>query len=159
MDKTGIYNYLTEHTIAVLSTVDPNNKPYAATMFYVIDEMLNFYFFSRKDTRKVANIRHDAHVAVTVIDQVKAVTVQSQGIVEEIEDEEVRTQIVAKIAEQNVQKVSHLWPPPLSRLPEGELIIFKVTPLWLRYGDYSRADGADDGMFYEVLPAGKTTAE
>ena len=152
MERQDVYNYLTSRVLAVLSTVDPEEKPYAATMFYIVDEKLNFYFFSRRHTRKIENIRHSKNVAITVIDQEKAITVQAQGVVEEIHDEEERTRLIGIMGEHTVTKASHLWPPPIAKLPEGELTILRVVPSWIRYGDYSKISTEADGIFYQIVP-------
>ncbi|MEN9407438.1 MAG: hypothetical protein RLZZ455_654 [Candidatus Parcubacteria bacterium] len=155
MERQDVYNYLTSHVLAVLSTIDPEEKPYAATMFYIVDKKLNFYFFSRTHTRKIDNVKRSKNVAITVIDQEHAITVQAQGIIEEILDEEDRTRLIGIMGEHTVQKASHLWPPPIAKLPEGDLTILRVVPTWIRYGDYSKISTDSDGIFYQIEPQEK----
>lgn len=66
------------------------NMPWAAPLFYIYDENLNFYFHSRKSSRHAEEIRKSPDCAVAIFDSTKCSSecdgLQIQAICHEIND-------------------------------------------------------------------------
>ena len=151
MDKDELVRILKEQQIAVLSNVDANNNVHGSTMFFVVDEFLNFYLLTKSNTRKHENIKSNNNVALTVIFLKEQKTVQAEGTIEEVSagTEQYRT-IISEFAVKNAEQDDISWPPPLAKLPDAGLIIHRITPNWLRYGDYSKYD---QEVYQQVIPS------
>ena len=110
MSNAGERDFLKEilerNSYLVLATTN-GTEPWIAPLQYMMDEDLNFYFFSTTDSRHVRDIRRNARVAVTVFDEnqpeydpnlsTRLNGVQLEGTVREIPPGEYTTEIVAAI--------------------------------------------------------------
>ncbi len=78
-----------ENVYLTLATVE-GNKPWAAPLFYIYDENLNFYFHSRKSSRHAEEIRKNPDCAVAIFDSTKCSSecdgLQIQATCHEIND-------------------------------------------------------------------------
>lgn len=61
-----IENYLRQAKLMQVATV-ANNKPWVATVWYAHDKNLNLYFISGKDRRHSQELKHNSHVAGTIV--------------------------------------------------------------------------------------------
>jgi len=81
--------YLESQLIAVVASSSPDGQPQASTVFYWINDRegnrFNFYFVTRKTTRKYNNILQNPKVAVVVGTAFEPNTVQIDGIAEQLE--------------------------------------------------------------------------
>ena len=64
--QSQLLAYLREHQVLTLATSDADGQPYAASLFYAVDDDLNFYVVSDPTTRHGAAMLRDGRVAVTV---------------------------------------------------------------------------------------------
>jgi general stress protein 26 len=150
--KAEIYSFLTPLAIAVLSTSTKDGIPHAAIIYFLPDEELNFYFLTKSDTKKSKNLERNNRAALTIVDPKSPRTIQATGEVSEIEEPEMYTKIMEKIAEENAKGNSFYWPPPLSKLDsEGDLILYRFQPDWLRYADFT--ESTSENVFYDVIPS------
>ena len=152
LSRKDIYNYLSSLSIAVLATVDENNKPHSATMFFAGDENLNFFLMTKSTTQKYLNCEKNKNVALTVIDPHIIKTAQVQGTIERITDKEITTKVIVALEEKNAVGGISYWPPPLSKIEKGEIVVLKVTPVWLRYADYSSPTSKEKEVFHQIIP-------
>lgn len=149
--------FLDSHAIAALSVISKDDMPYSATVYTVVDEKLNFYFMSRNNSKKTENIEKNNKAALTIFDQDNPITVQVQGHIERVENHESITNLFVKIAESNAhEKAGFHWPPPISRIDNHEDIsVYKITPTWLRMGDFSGASNVlekPEEIFAQIIP-------
>ncbi len=148
--KEEIYTYLQSLYIAVLATATHSGVPYAATIYFITDQELNFYFLTKSDTKKSRNLEKNNHAALTVIDASSPRTIQATGKVTEVEDPTQYRQMLIRISEANAKKGGFYWPPPLSKInSEGDLVLYKFTPEWLRFADFS--EETSDYIYYDVI--------
>lgn len=152
LTRKDICHYLCKLSIAVLSTVDSDNKPHSAAMFFTVDEDLNFFLMTKSTTKKYLNCEKNKNVALTVIDPHVIKTVQVHGAIERVTDTEVTTKVIVALEEKNAVGGISYWPPPLSKIQEGEIVILKVTPTWLRYADYSNPAAKEQDVFHQIIP-------
>jgi len=87
--KEEVYRYLQPLAIAVLSTVNPKQHPYAALIYFIVDNDLNFYYLTKSDTNKSHNLKKNHHAALTIIDPLSPKTIQTTGSASEVEGAEV----------------------------------------------------------------------
>jgi nitroimidazol reductase NimA-like FMN-containing flavoprotein (pyridoxamine 5'-phosphate oxidase superfamily) len=136
--KEKVYTFLESHAVGVLSTVSADNKPHASPIYFVADNDLNFFFLTKSDTKKSQDIEKNNNVALTIVNPSLPLTIQVAGAVEETNNPEM----YAKIAETNAAEKGGLhWPPPIHKLQHsGDLIMYKLTPNWLRVADFSDSE-------------------
>ena len=148
--KNEVYTYLQSLYIAVLSTATPSGAPYAATIYFITDPDLNFYFLTKSDTKKSRNIEENSNVALTTVDTSTPRTIQASGKVVEVEDPTQYRRMLERISEANAKKGGFYWPPPLSKInSSGDLVLYKFTPEWLRFADFS--EETTDYIYYDVV--------
>ena len=63
--KKQVFSYLAKNKLMVLGT-SFKNKPWGATVFFVCDKNLNFFFFSSPRTLHCRNIGQNPHVSAVV---------------------------------------------------------------------------------------------
>lgn len=151
MQKAELAKILNEQQIGVLSSIDSDNNVHGSTMFFIADELLNFFFLTKSNTRKHENIKANNRVALTVIFLRDQKTVQAEGIIEELPHgtQQFRN-IISQFAVKNAEQDEISWPPPLAKLPEADLIIYRLTPDWLRFGDYT---APDNEVLQQIIPS------
>ncbi len=140
MTKPQAYEFLKDINIAVLATVSPENKPHTATMYYVVDEALVFYFISQTGTQKYQHIQKNNNVSIVITNRRSVQTIQVAGTAEMVSDAWTITDVVERMSRVNVTNKSTYWPPPISKVQSGEMVIFKVIPTWMRFGDFTKVN-------------------
>lgn len=156
--RNEIYSYLKRLTIAILSTVSDEGKPYASVIYFVADHNLNFFFLTKSDTKKALNLEKNNNAALTILDPANPKTIQATGTVMKVQDADIYTYILKRIAEDNSKKGGFYWPPPLSKLRSvGDLVMYRLEPNWLRFADftesaYTSTSGSKTNIFYQVIP-------
>lgn len=149
--KHEIYTYLQSLYLAVLSTASPEGSPYAASIYFITDPELNFYFLTKSDTKKSFTLEQNNQAALTIIDPSSPRTIQSTGKASELEDPIQYHNMLERISEANAQNKGFYWPPPLSKIDsQGDLILYKYVPEWLRFADFS--ESTTQNIFYKVIP-------
>lgn len=110
MSNAGGQDFLKEilerNRYLVLATTN-GTEPWIAPLEYMLDDDLNFYFFSTEDSRHVRDIRGNDRVAVTVFDEnqpeygpdlsTRLNGVQMEATVREVPPEEYGADITAAI--------------------------------------------------------------
>jgi len=156
--KEKIYLYLRSHHIAALSTISPEKNPHGALIYIFADPDLNFYFFTKSKTRKAQDLGANNQAALTVFDPAFPRTIQSEGTVEKIVDEALFDKMFNFFMTQTAKEEDGLyWPPPISKVyVAGELSLFKFTPKWLRFADFSESKTFLyvnlENNFFQVIP-------
>lgn len=148
-DITDVMTFLRSKSVAVISTVSPEGKPQAATIYFTVNQSFQFYFLTKTFARKYKNISLNPRVALVVGTESEPVTVQVEGAAAKISDQgefnaqfENMTKIFSKME----------YVAPMFQLSEGqnELVIFKITPDWIRFLDLRGTKS--NGSFIQILP-------
>ena len=79
MEKKLIKKWLKDHKYCVIAT-SYQNKPWAATVNYTVDDDFNIYISSRPDSLKFQNILKNPTVCLVIDNQTREGTLQIQGI-------------------------------------------------------------------------------
>ncbi|HEX8965142.1 MAG TPA: pyridoxamine 5'-phosphate oxidase family protein [Patescibacteria group bacterium] len=149
MTHEDFYNLLSSHNVAVVSIITPENTPYGACLYYIIDHNLNFFFLTKFNTKKAEYLQKNNNVALTIVDPIAHITFQAQGKVESVEDPEMHVYIMRRISEL-VSKDKGPAQTPSSKMPTDGAFVFKVTPNWLRYGDFTKS--IPEEIFTQIIP-------
>ena len=66
--KQIVKDFLNKHRKAVFATVDENNHPHTALMFYAVDDELNFYIGTKKSYNKYGRMKRNPRVSLSVVE-------------------------------------------------------------------------------------------
>lgn len=140
-------SFLEKHSVGVVATLSSDTTPRARTVYYASDDSFSVYFFTLSGTRKVEDIAKNAHAAFVVSDETTPQTIQIEGTLSNLSDTATITAVVQKLTttftERGVQFA------PLTHLDPGKIVFYKLTPTWVRFGDFTNGFGADN-VFTEL---------
>jgi uncharacterized pyridoxamine 5'-phosphate oxidase family protein len=128
MTKEFLYNFITQHTLAVLATTSPGDKPEAAVVGIAVSEEFEIIFDTVKSSRKYQNITQNNLVAF-VIGWDNETTLQYEGEAAELTgDDAVKYKEIYFSVFADGRQRAETW---------AGLVHFKVTPKWIRYSNYN----------------------
>jgi general stress protein 26 len=131
--------FLTSHTIGVLSTIDRTGQLSGAVMYYTYTPMTGvIHVLTKSDTRKAHNILATHQVAFTVYDEPRRQTIQLQGYAT-IESDHTTKQTVFEAISAPKQYQSGDAHPPVARIQAGGYIVFRIEITNAAFSDYSQA--------------------
>ncbi|HYA62395.1 MAG TPA: pyridoxamine 5'-phosphate oxidase family protein [Candidatus Sulfotelmatobacter sp.] len=129
MNVDEVFQFMNCERLAVLATAGENGQPEAALMGFAVTPELEIIFDTVRSSRKYPNLKKNPRVA-WVIGCTTEVTVQYEGIAEELEGEEL----------------ARYKKPYFAKFPDGPerqnwpgITYFVVRPKWVRYCDYNPA--------------------
>lgn len=149
IQKEEVLKYLKSKKIAVVATVNKNNTPHAATIYYYVDDHFNFFFATNSTTRKVENILNNPNVALVVGTENEPVTVQVEGVAKALTGEEFieMTKILTPIVN------SSNYIPIINSFKEGHVDIFKIVSKFVNYINIKNITHPDaSNYFIEIKP-------
>ncbi|MEK9196089.1 MAG: pyridoxamine 5'-phosphate oxidase family protein, partial [Patescibacteria group bacterium] len=132
--KEGL-EFLAEHEVAVLSTVDNKGHVAGAVVYYLLVDQ-NIYFITRSDTTKAHNIFSHAQVGLTVIEPFSLKTVQVSGVGEVEKDASIRKNIFDQMVKPRKYKEGENY-PPITKIDHGAYTVIKIIPTDVKYSDFS----------------------
>jgi len=128
MTTDFVYNFIKQHTLAVISTSTRENPPEAALIGFAVSRELEIVFDTVKTSRKYKNLLQNPKVAL-VIGWDNETTVQYEGIATELSgDEEDRYKKIYFSVYPDGRERAVTWP---------HIVHFKVTPKWIRYSNFN----------------------
>lgn len=134
-------SFLVNHDVGILSTATNDGKPSARMVYYTCDDSFNVYFITLKNTRKVAQLIANPHVAFVVSETETPHTIQIEGEAHDISatatNDALLTDFVKRLASHTQFGI------PLTHLDASELVFYKITPTWMRWGDFTFGIGTD----------------
>ncbi len=138
MTKEFLYNFIKQHTLGVLSTISPGNKPEAAVVGIAVSEELEIIFDTVKPSRKYQNITQNNLIAF-VKGWDNETTLQYEGEAAELTgaDAGKYKEIYFSVFADGRQR-AETWPG---------LVHFKVTPKWIRYSNYNAPVNIEEMSF------------
>lgn len=136
-EKKFILDFIKKHMISVVSTVSPENMPEAAVVEFAETDNFELIFDTSNTFRKYKNLSTNPNVAF-VIGWDEDITVQYEGIAEEIRGEELK----------KCKEIYFKKNPDAQKWEKFEdIVYFKVKPKWLRYRESSNPDAAIEIKF------------
>lgn len=67
-DKKILLDFLKDHHVMSLSTIDSEGYPWTCTVYYAVDDDFNFYFLSEPSTQHCENIKKNHKVSLSIAD-------------------------------------------------------------------------------------------
>lgn len=129
--KEEVLAFLKDHYLMQIATVS-NDQPGVSVMLYTVDDELNFYFGTHKDSFKIRNLLANPKISIVVWEFGK-IQVQLNGIAEPLTNPQDQEKILDQLAD-SATKDKDFW-PPLFRITGDEYIIMKIKPTWMRVLD------------------------
>lgn len=118
-------SFITSQIHMVIATSGPEGRPEAALVGFVHKSDFTLMFGTYNTSRKYANILHNSSVAV-VFGQDEGLSVQYEGVVSALEDEELIEYKKIYFAKQPTAKIYE---------HHAEQVYMKITPKWARWID------------------------
>jgi len=137
--KDLIYHFINQQKLAVVSTVNSENKPEAALVGIAVSEKFEIIFDTVTTSRKYSNILQNPKVAL-VIGWDNETTVQYEGEAVVLGDD-AGAQGLKEIyfeAYPDGRERAETWPG---------LVHIKVTPKWLRYSNFNEPVVIEEMVF------------
>lgn len=136
-DYLKIMDFINQHPIAVLGTLDEAGMPYGAAIYVATGgEEATVYFITKNGTAKFKNLMQQRVASLTIVDPATMTTVQSQGHIALLTDAAVADRIHRQISAAHNPSVD--WLPPIAQIKAGqyEIIALRLTRARLsNYGD------------------------
>lgn len=135
---------LMQPKLAVLSTIGGDGSPDAATVYFIYDKELNFYFMCSQDSLKFKNIIRSPKVSLTIYSEHPPKTIQIKGDAEPLSDKEKLKELQDTARDSNVL-------PPIKQITDisgdSKVAVIKLKPTWMRLGDFDIY--REHNMFHE----------
>lgn len=128
MNADEVFRFMDGERLAVLATASEDGQPEAALMGFAVTPELEIVFDTLNTYRKYPNLKTNPRVA-WVIGCTSEITVQYEGVAEELSGEELA-------------KYKNIY---FAKFPDGReresrfpgITYFVVRPKWVRYCDYN----------------------
>ena len=148
--REHITEFLNNHRVGVLATVDNTGKPHAATVYLAYDRQFNVYFVTKKETQKSRNLQDTGRAAIAIYDADSQSTVQAEGMATEVTDSQLAEGIITEIWSVALKtSFSHI--PPTSKLTAGGYIVYRLSAPSLRMATFNRSDSEDYENIFETV--------
>jgi len=137
-------SFLKNHAVGVLATLSPAGEPHARTVYYASNDMFEVFFLTLSGTRKVEDINDNHRAAFVVSDNATPQTLQIEGTISELTDTAEIDTVVKKLMDIFTSKGEHF--APLTHLDPGRVLFYKLSPEWIRRGDFTKSAGTDEAF-------------
>jgi general stress protein 26 len=127
MNVDEVFQFMSRESLAVLATSGENAQPAAALMGFAVTPELEIIFDTVRTSRKYPNLKKNPRMAF-VIGCTSEVTVQYEGVAEELRGEELAKYKRLCFAKFPGGTVRESWPG---------ITYFVVRPKWVRLCDYN----------------------
>jgi general stress protein 26 len=132
LTKAELCEFIARHRYGVVATTHADGSAECALVGIAVSTELEIYFDTIGDTRKGQNLRRDPRIAV-VIGWDNEQSVQLEGLADEPKDAELAV----------LKRIYYAaWPDGPGRESWPGITWFRVTPRWIRFSDFNRADDA-----------------
>lgn len=133
--KDRILEFLKANVVAVVATTTVAHTPSATTIYYIVEDDFSIYFMTKSSSRKAGNIANNNHIALVVGTDNIPITVQVEGIAQEVHGKDEVIAVVGKLASASNQGE---YFAPIDNLPGDKMSVYKVTPSWMRLLDFRK---------------------
>src|SRR3989344_4339838 len=145
LDKIIFFLGTQRSRLGVISTVGEENKPESAFVTFAFDDNLNIYFVTRDASRKYKNILENKNVAFAIATENPPQTLQIEGVASVHNDTEEQKHLFQELV--GLASAKH-FSAPISQQPMGGLQFIKISPSWIRFGNFEVRKHGD--TFQEV---------
>lgn len=148
--KEALHTFLRNNLIAVIATINNENKPEAAVIQCLVDANLCVYFVTRRHTRKFKNLQLNKWVAIVIGTELGTNTVQIEGEAKFVTED--LSQLDALTNRKGMKDIYYgcLCDSPFTKIEGTDFAVFKVQPDWLRWMTLDPKTGKE--VYYQVIP-------
>ena len=132
-EKMTVFLGLQKDKLGVVSTVNRENQSQSTFIYYAFDEELNIYFACRDTSRKYKNILSNKNVSFVVAAGDPPQTLQIEGTATVEHDPENQKHLFQELV---ALPSSKKFSAPISQMPTGGLQFIKISPTWMRFGNF-----------------------
>lgn len=141
--------FLKQHTTGVLSTVSKEGNPRSRLIYYTSDDTFSVYFITLANTRKAEDVRANGKASFVIFETDVPKTLQLEGQVTDLTETATNDPLLVSFVE---MLMSHTkYGIPMEHFDTAKMIFYKVTPDWVRFGDFTIGEGTDV-VFSDVTP-------
>ncbi|HWH16367.1 MAG TPA: pyridoxamine 5'-phosphate oxidase family protein [Candidatus Paceibacterota bacterium] len=145
--KNEALSFLANHEAGVLATLSTQQEVRARLVYYAADDAFNIYFLTLNDTRKVADLRTHSRAAFVVSSTEPPRTLQIEGEVADLTDSATLDPFLSEFVHKLM--AHEKYGIPLSHLDASTIRFYRLTPTWVRWGDFTEGPGSDK-VFAEI---------
>lgn len=147
--RQNALDFLKQSSLGTLATVSAAGIPRARTVYYAAGENFEIYFLTLAGTRKVEDINANHRAAFVISDIEAPQTLQLEGDV----IEQPNTTIVDPVVHALMDTLMSMGDSfaPLTHLDADAILLYKLVPTWIRFGDFIESQGTDESLV-EVAP-------
>jgi hypothetical protein len=102
-----------------------------------------------KNTRKVSDVAANPHAAFVVSEMDVPRTLQIEGTVEDLSESAVNDPLLVDFMHRLMSHTAYNI--PISHFDASEFTFFRLTPTWVRWGDFTFGQGTDN-VLTEIDP-------
>ena len=133
--------FLKDRKTGVLATIAQDGAARARTVYFASDDSFGIYFVTNADTRKWSDLQHDHWAAFVVSDEVAPQTLQLEGTVKDLSGIALIEPELASLAAIILSNTRYF--APLTRFDPSAVMFLKLTPSWVRFGDFTSGKGTE----------------
>jgi len=126
--------FLKSHSVAALATIDADNSPSVATVFYTVINPPEVLFITKSETLKLINMRKNPKVALAITEENTLTSLQLKGIAKEVKDPSIIDKVFTNITNESAHP--KYWPPPIIKMEQGNFVVLKITPTIMKLSDF-----------------------
>ena len=134
-------SFLLQGETGVLATVSREGTSRARLVYYTADDAFNVYFITLANTRKMDDLAVHPEVSFVVSETDIPHTLQIEGTVTDLTETATNDPLLVNFMNMLASKKS--YGVPLAHLDTGVIRFFKLTPTWVRWGDFTLGEGTD----------------
>ena len=128
--------------LGTLSTIS-GDRSQSASVYYVHDDKCNLYFITRSASRKYKNLETNKNVSFVITSENPPHTIQIEGTAERVTDAHEESEYFTKLVSLASSRASI---PPVAQMPTSETVFMKITPNWIRFGNFDSSITATEAV-------------
>ena len=140
--------FIKKNFIGTIATVSAAGAPQASMVYYACDDRFVIYFSTLTSTRKYAAIQAHPVAAFTISTLDVPQTLQLEGAVSLVTEEEQMEQGIAQLIEPLMSNKNYQW--PVAKLSRAEVVLLRIVPTWVRWGDFANFEQGTERVFTEI---------
>jgi general stress protein 26 len=145
-----IFNFIKQHPVGVLATVNTDGGPHAAVIYFTIHNDFSITFATKSDTKKHSNLQNNGKTTLVVYDPESQTTVQIIGSAAEMLKARDREAAFKNMMKSSMH-TSETGIPPLFKLEAGMFVAYRLQPSRITAAVFARPDPGSYETLYEEL--------
>lgn len=134
--------FLKAHKTGVLATLAASGHPHARTVYYASEDSFAVYFLTLASTRKAEDLRAHDRAAFVVSEEAVPQTLQLEGWVADLTETATVDPVLVELT--RVLMSNSKFFAPLTRFDAAQIRFYKLTPEWIRWGDFTHGQGTEE---------------